>query len=186
MKETPEKIILGVDPGTLFMGYGIIMKKGHTLSLIDMGVLKLKNIKDPWQKLQFIFDAITGIINKYSPDEMAIEGPFYGVDAQVMLKLGRAQGSAIIAAVKKSVPVFEYQPLRIKQAVTGNGRSSKEQVAGMVMAMFKLKEQPEKLDITDALAVAICHANQDNGSARASKGKGGWDQYIKDNPGKIR
>jgi crossover junction endodeoxyribonuclease RuvC len=184
--EQPEKIILGVDPGTRFMGWGIVRKTGKKLEVMDMGVLKLKSVVNPWQKLETIYNEISTILMKYTPDEMAIEGPFYGEDAQAMLKLGRAQGAAIIAAIKRSVPVFEYQPLRIKQAVTGNGRSSKEQVAGMVMALLKLKEMPEKLDITDALAVAICHANQDGKTVSKGKKGNSWDQFLKENPGRIR
>jgi len=184
--EKPEKIILGVDPGTRFMGWGIVRKTGKNLEIMDMGVLRLKSVANPWQKLETIYNEISTILMKYTPDEMAIEGPFYGEDAQAMLKLGRAQGAAIIAAIKRSVPVFEYQPLRIKQAVTGNGRSSKEQVAGMVMALLKLKEKPGKLDITDALAVAICHANQDGKTVSKGKKSNSWDQFLKENPGRIR
>jgi crossover junction endodeoxyribonuclease RuvC len=176
--EQPEKIILGVDPGTRFMGWGIVRKTGKKLEVMDMGVLKLKSVVNPWQKLETIYNEISTILMKYTPDEMAIEGPFYGEDAQAMLKLGRAQGAAIIAAIKRSVPVFEYQPLRIKQAVTGNGRSSKEQVAGMVMALLKLKEMPEKLD--------ICHANQDGKTVSKGKKGNSWDQFLKENPGRIR
>lgn len=182
----PEKIILGIDPGTRFMGWGVIKNSGKTLSLIDMGVIKLSSISNPWQKLETIYNEITGILIKYTPDEMAIEGPFYGVDAQAMLKLGRAQGAAIIAAIKRSVPVFEYQPLRIKQAVTGGGRSSKEQVAAMVMALLKMKNIPEKLDITDALAVAICHANQDKKPSNGNKNAGSWDSFVKNNPNRVK
>ncbi len=182
----PEKIILGIDPGTRFMGWGLIKKNGKTITLIDMGVLKLNSISDPWQKLETIYNEITGILIKYTPDEMAVEGPFYGVDAQAMLKLGRAQGAAIIAAIKRSVPVFEYQPLRIKQAVTGRGRSSKEQVAAMVMALLNMKDLPEKLDITDALAVAVCHANQDNNQKKGTKKAGSWDQFLKNNPNRVK
>lgn len=177
---------MGVDPGTRFMGWGVIKKTGNKLEVVDMGVLKLMSVTNPWQKLETIYNEIATILMKYTPDEMAIEGPFYGVDAQAMLKLGRAQGSAIIAAIKLSVPVFEYQPLRIKQAVTGNGRSSKEQVAGMVMALLKIKEKPEKLDITDALAVAVCHANQDGRTMTKGKKGSSWDHFIKENPGRIR
>ncbi|PIE88784.1 MAG: crossover junction endodeoxyribonuclease RuvC [Bacteroidetes bacterium] len=185
-RNKPEKIILGVDPGTRYMGWGIIKKTGKKLEVVDMGVLNIKSVINPWKKLETIFNEITTIIMKYLPDEMAIEGPFYGEDAQAMLKLGRAQGAAIIAAIKRSLPVFEYQPLRVKQAVTGNGRSSKEQVAGMVINLLKLQENPTKLDITDALAVAICHANQDGKTALKGKKGAGWAQFLKENPERIR
>lgn len=184
----PEKIILGIDPGTRYMGWGIIKLKGKSQELVDMGVLKLAGVINPWQKLETIYNEITGILTKYTPDEMAIEGPFYGVDAQAMLKLGRAQGAAIIAAIKRSIPVFEYQPLRIKQALTGNGRSSKEQVAAMVMNLLKINNLPEKLDITDALAVAVCHANQGNYtlSGKNKKPNGSWSQFLNENPQRIK
>jgi len=176
------KIILGVDPGTSIMGYGIIMINGATLNLIQYGVIHLSKYDDHSIKLSKIFERVVQLIEEYLPDEMAIEAPFYGKNVQSMLKLGRAQGVAIAAAISRQVPIIEYSPKKIKQSVTGNGNASKEQVAAMLKRLLKFTETPEFLDSTDALGVAVCHYFQ-NGK-QEKKGKG-WGSFVKENPGRI-
>ena len=163
-----EKIILGIDPGTTIMGFGLIKKKGTKLEMIMMDVLLLNKIKDPYLKLQKIFDKTSAIIDHYHPDEVALEAPFFGKNVQSMLKLGRAQGVAMAAALQREVPVTEYAPLKIKKSITGRGAASKEQVAGMLMQMLNLKEMPKYLDATDGLAAAVCHGLQ-NGIGEQKK-----------------
>ena len=177
-----EKIILGVDPGTSIMGYGIIMINGTTLTLVQYGVIHLSKYSDHSIKLSKIFERIVQLIEEFLPDEMAIEAPFYGKNVQSMLKLGRAQGVAIAAAISRQVPIVEYSPKKIKQSVTGNGNASKEQVAAMLQRLLKFKETPEFLDATDALGVAICHYFQNGKQETKSKG---WGSFLKENPGRI-
>lgn len=157
-----EKKILGIDPGTNIMGYGIISVENNKAEMVDMGVIDMRSEKDPYLKLGRIFERVTGIIDEFLPDEMAIEAPFFGKNIQSMLKLGRAQGVAIAAAIHHSVPIHEYAPMKIKLALTGNGSSSKEQVAGMLQKLLKLDggEMPKFMDATDALAAAYCHFMQ--------------------------
>ena len=138
-----EKIILGVDPGTMVMGYGLISQKGKTLSIIRMGVLKLNKLENQALKLKTIFERMLEIVEEYKPDEMAIEAPFFGKNVQSMLKLGRAQGVAMAAALYRDIPIFEYAPRTIKQTITGNGNASKEQVSKMLQAMLKFEEMPK-------------------------------------------
>ena len=152
-----EKIILGVDPGTMMMGYGLVAQKGKTLSIIRMGVLKLNKLENQAMKLKTIFERMLEIVEEYKPDEMAIEAPFFGKNVQSMLKLGRAQGVAMAAALYRDIPIFEYAPRTIKQTITGNGNASKEQVSKMLQAMLKFEEMPKYFDATDALAAAVCH-----------------------------
>lgn len=185
MIKSADRIILGIDPGTIIMGYGVIKSDGKTPLFVEMGVLNLQKEKDPFIKLHKIFDCTVELIEKYLPDEMAIESPFYGKNVQSMLKLGRAQGVAIAGALSRSVPVFEYAPRKIKLAIAGAGTASKEQVANMLRLMFKLEEMPKNLDATDGLAAAVCHFYQkdlsiDSGSAKS------WKEFIRKNPGKIR
>ena len=157
-----EKKILGIDPGTNIMGYGIISVENNKAEMVAMGVIDMRSEKDPYLKLGRIFERVTGIIDEFLPDEMAIEAPFFGKNIQSMLKLGRAQGVAIAAAIRHSVPIHEYAPMKIKLALTGNGSSSKEQVAGMLQKLLKLDggEMPKFMDATDALAAAYCHFMQ--------------------------
>ena len=157
-----EKKILGIDPGTNIMGYGIISVENNKAEMVAMGVIDMRSEKDPYLKLGRIFERVTGIIDEFLPDEMAIEAPFFGKNIQSMLKLGRAQGVAIAAAIHHSVPIHEYAPMKIKLALTGNGSSSKEQVAGMLLKLLKLDggEMPKFMDATDALAAAYCHFMQ--------------------------
>src|SRR5574344_3129904 len=159
---TTEKIILGIDPGTTIMGYGVIKVCGQKAEMITMGVIDLHNYANHYLKLGRIFERISGIIDAYLPDELAIEAPFFGKNVQSMLKLGRAQGTAIAAAVHHDIPIHEYAPLKIKMAITGNGQASKEQVAYMLQKMLNLKEEQMSkfMDATDALGAAYCHFMQ--------------------------
>jgi crossover junction endodeoxyribonuclease RuvC len=181
-----DRIILGIDPGTNILGYGLIHQQGNQISLIIMDVLTLGKTGDGALKLKKIFETITEIIEKYHPDEFAIEAPFYGKNIQSMLKLGRSQGVAIAAALAKSLPVFEYEPRRIKQSVTGKGGASKEQVAGMLQRLMHIDEMPKKLDATDALAVAVCHYFQRRPEGSGTKSGGTWKRFISENPGRVK
>lgn len=179
-----EKIILGIDPGTTIMGFGLIKKKGSELEMVMMDVLLLNKIKDPYLKLQKIFEKSIAIIDHYHPDEVALEAPFFGKNVQSMLKLGRAQGVAMAAALQREIPVTEYAPLKIKKSITGQGSASKEQVAGMLMQMLNLKEMPKYLDATDGLAAAVCHALQ-NGISASKKNYSSWENFIKSNENRV-
>ena len=182
-----EKIILGIDPGTNVMGYGIIKVEDRKASIITMGVIDMRKEDDVYLKLGHIFQRVNGIIDAYLPDEMAIEAPFFGKNVQSMLKLGRAQGVAIAAAINHSVPITEYAPLKIKMAITGNGSASKEQVAGMLQRMLHLEEKdmPKFLDATDALAAAYCHYLQMGRPDTGKKGPKSWKEFISSNPSKV-
>ena len=179
-----DRIILGIDPGTVIMGYGLIQQKGNKIELITMGILRLNKISDHHSRLKKIFDRTLALIDEYKPDELAIEAPFYGKDVQAMLKLGRAQGVAISAALTRTIPIFEYAPRKIKQSITGRGNASKEQVAAMLENLLRFEETPKYLDATDGLAAAVCHYFQ-----KIPQGKGksysGWKSFIKDNPDRI-
>ena len=185
MQETHEKIILGIDPGTNLMGYGIIQGKGKSPFYIDMGCIDLKKSGDHYMKLRKIYESTLDLIEKYLPDEVAIEAPFFGKNVQSMLKLGRAQGVAMAAVLSRDIPVTEYAPRKIKLAITSSGNASKEQVAGMLQKMFKLKEIPKNLDATDGLAVAVCHFYQNNIGQKKS-GTSSWEAYIRKNPDRIK
>src|ERR1043165_4947811 len=152
-----DKIILGIDPGTLIMGYGILHVSGSKLSPLGIGVIKLEKYADHNLRLKKIFERIIGLIDQYKPDELAIEAPFFGKNVQSMLKLGRAQGVAIAAGLYRTVPITEYSPKKVKQSITGNGNASKEQVAAMLQTLLSFKELPSHLDATDGLAAAVCH-----------------------------
>ena len=156
------KIILGIDPGTTIMGYGIIRDKKREPELIALGVIELGKLKDHYVKIRHIFERTMGLIKQYHPDELAIEAPFYGKNVQSMLKLGRAQGVAISAALTRNMPVFEYAPRKIKLAITGVGQASKEQVATMLGKMFSIPDMPKDFDASDGLAVAVCHFYNSN------------------------
>ncbi len=177
------KIILGIDPGTQVMGYGVIEQKGSKLLVLQMGVIHLEKYKDHFIKLKKIHERITQVIQEYLPDEVAIEAPFFGKNVQSMLKLGRAQGVAIAAALARDVPVTEYLPKKVKSAVAGNGNASKEQVAAMLQNLLNFSETPEFLDATDALAVAVCHHFQ--GKIPVSKGSS-WKSFLSENPGRVK
>lgn len=181
-----ERIILGIDPGTAVMGYGLVKETGSKLELISLGVIKMANMDDHHLKLQRIFEKTIALIDNYHPDCLAIEAPFYGKNIQVMLKLGRAQGVAIAAALSRNLPICEYAPRKIKQSITGNGNSTKEQVAAMLQTLLKFKETPEFLDATDGLAVAVCHSFQRISTGRGNKiSYSGWEAFVKDNTQRV-
>ncbi len=183
--EEYDKIIIGIDPGTNLMGYGVLGIVGKKAVLLSGGVIELSKFENHALKLQRIFERVLSLIDNYQPDEVALEEPFYGKNPQSMLKLGRAQGVAMAAALYRNVPIFEYAPRRIKQAITGSGNASKEQVAGMVMRLLELKEMPRKLDTTDALGVALCHYFT-GGQSKAEKKYKDWGAFLKDNPDKKK
>jgi crossover junction endodeoxyribonuclease RuvC len=174
-----ERIIIGIDPGTLVMGYGVIKVVRQQFSVLQYGVLNLHQCASHALKLQRIFKYTLEILDEFTPDEAALEAPFYGKNPQSMLKLGRAQGVAMAAALMREVPITEYAPCKIKQSITGNGQASKEQVAHMLMPLLQLQTLPEKLDATDALAVAVCHAYQrQSPNTRPTS----WKQFLQKNP----
>lgn len=182
-----ERIILGIDPGTIVMGYGLIGINAKKPAIISLGVVKLGKLDDPMLKLQKIFERTTSLIDQYHPDELAIEAPFFGKNVQSMLKLGRAQGVAISAALNRGMQVNEYSPKKIKQSITGNGNASKEQVAAMLQNMLGFKETPEFLDATDGLAAAYCHYLQGSKlSIGGGKSYNSWKAFVKDNPKKVK
>jgi crossover junction endodeoxyribonuclease RuvC len=184
--QKPSKIILGIDPGTIVMGYGLITVKDNQVSLLELGVLKPGKIKDSYKKLQLIFNTVSGLITRYQPTDFAIEAPFFGKNVQSMLKLGRAQGVAIAAAMRHGLEVTEYSPKKVKQSITGNGNADKVQVMKMLQTLLSFKENPKHYDATDALAVAMCHHFQSNSTTgKSATGVKGWDDFIKKNPGRI-
>ncbi len=183
-----EKIILGIDPGTRILGYGVIHVEGGKLTPITFGVLNLSKYTSHEIKLKKIFERILQLISEYLPDEMAIEAPFFGVNVQSMLKLGRVQGVAMAAALSKEIPIVEYLPKQVKQSVTGNGNATKEQVAYMLNTILKTKIESDYLDATDALAVAVCH--QFHAKTKALTGnnskKKGWSAFLSENPERMK
>ncbi len=181
-----EKIILGVDPGTQVMGYGVLRAVGNKAELITMGVIELKKYESHYLRLGKIHERITSIIDAYKPDEMAIEAPFYGKNVQSMLKLGRAQGVAITAAIMRDIPITEYEPKKIKVAITGNGSASKEQVAGMLQRMLKIKAEDMDIqrDATDALGAAYCHFIQ-MGKPEVEHRFCSWKDFVSKNACKV-
>ncbi len=186
MKVNPkERIILGIDPGTSITGYGVIKTIGTLPELITIGSFDLSKFEDHYIKLKYIFDRTIGIIDEYNPDELAIEAPFYGKNVQSMLKLGRAQGAAIAAALSRSLPIFEYAPRKIKMSITGQGAASKEQVASMLMSILKFNLTEIRLDATDGLAAALCHFYQTNNPAQ-EKAYTSWKDYLNKNPKKMK
>lgn len=186
-KPTDDKVIMGIDPGTNIMGYAFIGVNGNRARLIAMGVIDLRKCKDTYMKLGEIFTRVQGLISSFLPDELAIEAPFFGKNVQSMLKLGRAQGVAIAAAISRQVPIHEYAPLKIKMAITGNGSASKEQVADMLRRMLNIsnEEMPHFMDATDALGAAFCHFIQ-HGKPVSEKKYSSWADFVNKNPGKIK
>lgn len=187
-----EKIILGIDPGTMVMGFGLIQQQGKSISLICMDVIKLNKLENQALKLRMIFEKTLGIIDQYHPDELAIEAPFFGKNIQSMLKLGRAQGVAMAAALYRDIPIFEYAPRTIKQTITGNGNASKEQVSKMLQAMLKFEEMPKYFDATDALAAAVCHyldrgkdVNYTKPKHNRKSASAQWAQFVQQNPDRL-
>lgn len=181
------KIILGIDPGTLLMGYGVIEVASGKMIMKEMQTLKLSAKKDNHERLYLIHKKVSELIISYKPHEFAIEAPFFGKNVQSMLKLGRAQGVAIAAAMQAGIPVTEYSPRKVKQSITGNGNADKTQVWKMLRELLNLQEEPEYFDATDALAIAVCHHFQSGPvTAKATKGFGGWDDFIKKNPKRVK
>ena len=195
--------ILGIDPGTNYTGYGVLEVEGRTLRAVVMGEIDLHKIADPYAKLRYIFDSVSRLVGEYQPREVALESPFFGQNVQSMLKLGRAQGVAMAAALSRDVDVFEYAPSRIKQSVVGIGSASKEQIAGVVMKLLNIEVAPHKMDATDGMAVALCHyystsspINRALGGEKV-KGLGGdkiarkrgsksWEQFLRENPNRVK
>ncbi len=198
MKDTPTYRIMGIDPGTNYMGYGVLEVEGRALRSVVLGDIDLHTMSDPYRKLRYIFDRVSKLVDDYAPREVALESPFFGANVQSMLKLGRAQGVAIAAALNRDREVFEYAPSRIKQAITGSGSASKEQVAAIVKSMLKIDYMPRRLDATDGMAVALCHyftartpidtamgssrVKGLGGGKKAAKGSSSWEAFIKQNP----
>ena len=178
---------MGIDPGTSILGYGIIEVKGKEIALLAIGVVHLEKIDDHALKLSKIFERCIELIDGFHPDELAIEAPFFGKNVQSMLKLGRAQGVAIAAALSRQLVVNEYAPRKIKQSITGNGNASKEQVAAMLQRLLKIadKDLPKQLDATDGLAAAVCHFYQTSNPLMGAKASS-WKSFISKNPGRIK
>ncbi len=188
MIETNERIIMGIDPGTTVMGYGIIRVVGRKPSFVALGTINLKSIKNHYLTLKKIFEEVTKLIEQYLPDELAIEAPFFAKNVQSMLKLGRAQGVAITAAISRDIPIVEYAPLKIKMAITGQGRASKEQVADMLVRMMKIPSTalPKELDATDGLAAAYCHYIQTTSLMPTAKKYKNWKDFADRNTQRIK
>jgi len=189
-KTINNRVILGVDPGTTVMGYGLLRCcGGGKAELLALGAIELHKYDDHYKKLKVIFDRVTGLIDHFHVTELAIEAPFYGKNVQSMLKLGRAQGTAIAAALSRSVEICEYAPRKIKMAITGQGNASKEQVAALLQKMFSIAEMPSNLDATDGLAAAACHFYQKKHLSEKSGGGNGaksWKEFVNKNPDKVR
>lgn len=187
LPKTTERIIMGVDPGTNVMGYGVIKVVGSKAQMVAMGVIDMIKMNDPYLRLGHIYDRVDGLINSYLPDELAIEAPFFGKNIQSMLKLGRAQGVAIAAAIRRDVPIHEYAPMKIKMALTGTGTASKEQVAGMLQRILKLNasEMPKYMDATDALAAAYCHFMQMSRPATDATHFKSWKDFAIRNKSRV-
>ncbi|MBU3822000.1 crossover junction endodeoxyribonuclease RuvC [Flavobacteriaceae bacterium XHP0103] len=179
-----EKIILGIDPGTSIMGFGLIKVIGKSMQFMQLNELDLKKYDDHYLKLKLIFERTIELIETHHPDEIAIEAPFFGKNVQSMLKLGRAQGVAMAAGLSRQIPITEYSPKKIKMAITGNGNASKEQVAKMLQNMLAIKTLPKNLDATDGLAAAVCHFYNE-GKVGGEKSYSGWASFVKQNPKKI-
>ncbi len=179
---TKGKTILGIDPGTNILGYGVIKVSNKQVELIDLGVLRLESIDDPYHKLREIYHTVQDLIERFDPNHLAIEAPFFGKNVQSMLKLGRAQGVSMAAAITMDVPITEYAPKKIKQSITGNGNASKEQVAAMLQQIFKTEIDKKFLDATDALATALCHHYQRFSTTNKSNS---WKAFAKNNQDRI-
>lgn len=179
-----EKIILGIDPGTTIMGFGIIQVVKNQMKFVQMNELLLNRYDDHYLKLKLIFERTIELIDTYKPDELAIEAPFFGKNVQSMLKLGRAQGVAMAAGLAREVPITEYEPKKVKMAITGNGNASKEQVAKMLQQLLNFRELPSHLDATDGLAVAVCHFFN-GGKKEKGKSYSSWESFVKQNESRI-
>lgn len=186
MSQPKERIIMGIDPGTNIMGFGVIKVVGKSMSFVAMDELNLHGMENQFLKLDKIYRATIRMIDTFLPDEIALEAPFYGKNVQAMLKLGRAQGVAMAAAISRQIPISEYMPKKAKMAVTGNGNASKEQVAGMLAHLLGYKDMPEHLDSTDALSLAVCHFfNTTSEGAPRRNVHGGWEAFVKQNSSRV-
>jgi len=186
------KLIMGIDPGTNYTGYGLLSVDGSAIGCVALGYIDLAKLKDPYQKLRLLFERVSGLVGEFAPDEVALESPFFGENVQSMLKLGRAQGVAMAAALTRGLPVFEYAPRLVKQSITGRGGASKEQVAALLGKMLKIEYTLKKLDATDGLAVAVCHHFQSSSPLAAAKTKPArsrpsqsWEAFLGQNPERI-
>ena len=184
---------MGIDPGTNYMGYGVLAIEAGKPRPVILGDIDLHKISDPYRKLAYIFERVSALVEEYNPDEVALESPFFGENVQSMLKLGRAQGVAMAAALCRGHKVFEYAPRRVKQAITGNGGAAKEQVAAMLKSMLGVEYNPKRLDATDGLAVALCHyfessapiPHQPISRSRRGSTKASWDSFVASNPDRV-
>lgn len=185
-----QRIILGIDPGTNIMGYGIICIQSNSISLVTTDIINMTKMDDGFEKMKLVFKTIHDLIDEFKVDEVAIEAPFFGKNVQSMLKLGRAQGVAIAAALHNNMPVTEYSPRKVKQSITGKGSGTKEQVAFMLQRLLNLTELPPYFDQTDALAIAVCHHFQfkkpASSDAKTKKPVSGWKAFVNQNPGRIK
>lgn len=182
-----ERVILGIDPGTNVLGYGVVKVVGRKPEMIAMGVIDLRRCHDVYLKLGRIHERVMGVIDSFKPDELAIEAPFFGKNVQSMLKLGRAQGVVIAAAITRQIPIHEYAPLKIKQSITGNGQASKEQVAAMMQKLLHISDEQllPYLDATDALAAAYCHFMESGRPGTPSGRTTSWAAFARQNAGRI-
>jgi crossover junction endodeoxyribonuclease RuvC len=185
IKLANERIILGIDPGTTIMGFGLIKVINKKMEFLQLNELQLSKYDDHYVKLRIIFERTIELIDTHHPDEIAIEAPFFGKNVQSMLKLGRAQGVAMAAGLSRQIPITEYEPKKIKMAITGNGSASKEQVAKMLQQLLNLKELPKNLDSTDGLAAAVCH-HFNSGKIVGNKSYSGWEAFVKQNEDKVK
>ena len=184
---TKSRTILGIDPGTNLLGFGIIrVDEGGKAHYVDMGVLDLRRMPDPYQKLEIIFEKVGTLCDLYNPDDLAVESPFYAKNAQVIFKLGRAQGAAMIAAISRNIPVYEYAPRKAKMAICGNGAASKEQVAMIVQKTLGIDIEEKYLDATDALALAMCHYYQLTSPLSSTQAATSWEKFIQANPERVK
>ncbi|MCB9000661.1 MAG: crossover junction endodeoxyribonuclease RuvC [Bacteroidales bacterium] len=183
-----ERVILGIDPGTNILGYGIIKASGkNSMKLLVLGVIELKKYKDHYLKLKSIYERVQHLVDEYLPDEVAIEAPFFGKNVQSMLKLGRAQGVAMAAVLSRSVPIHEYAPRKIKMSITGNGAASKEQVALMLKKILGETDFDQKyLDATDGLAAAVCHFYESSNVLTGGTKHSSWSDFVKHNPDRVK
>lgn len=180
-------LILGIDPGTTVMGHALLQCNGSNLKLLSMDAIKLATVKNIYERLELIHNTIDGLIKQYHPNVFAIEAPFFGKNVQSMLKLGRAQGVAIAAAIANGLEVTEYAPKKIKQSITGNGNADKMQVWKMLKTILHLSDKPKFFDASDALAVALCHHYQLSSPLfKSSKNLKGWEDFIKANPNRLK
>ena len=181
-----EKTIMGIDPGTNLLGFGVIRVSGRNVAFVDMGVLDMRKEKDHFSKLRMLDGKMEELLDRYRPDELSVESPFYGKNPQVMLKLGRAQGAAVTAALRRGIHVEEYAPRKAKIAITGVGSASKEQVCTMIQKILGVRLRPEHLDATDALALALCHYFSITSPVSAVRSDGDWKHFIEANPDRVK